>query len=406
MSISCTSSAGSSVGRSPESGPIRVAPVYWTAFIGLFFDYYDLFLFIYLEGVLAAHFLMTQAQSNLAQVTALAGVGMGSLIFGYLADRFGRGRLLLVVFAVYLIGILGVAFAWNFASLLGFRVLASLALGAEWGISHTYLSERLPRDRRYLFAALLQFSILGGLLASLASRFLLPEVGWRALFAFSLLPVVVLSLVRFRALSRAVSPRPARRVPLSQALRHNAGTFLLCLALAACAISSGTINVFVSKELPHQSVWFQVLFWGNVAPGMLLGAALVRRSGVRAALITYAVSLGALSLWAYGSDWTWKAHAFALTLPLVNGIPFGLMGAYFNELFGEYRTMLSGTAYNLGRIFAGFSPALITGLHLHKGERYFLFSAAIGAVMLVLGATARRINTLDEGEPPRASDSA
>ena len=45
---------------------------------------------------------------------------------------------------------------------------------------------------------------------------------------------------------------------------------------------------------------------------------------------------------------------------LLNGVPFGLMGAFFNEVFGEYRTMLSGAAYNLGRILAGFAPALIT----------------------------------------------
>ena len=45
----------------------------------------------------------------------------------------------------------------------------------------------------------------------------------------------------------------------------------------------------------------------------------------------------------------------------LHGIPFGLMGAYFNEAFQRYRTMLSGSAYNLGRILAGFAPALITG---------------------------------------------
>lgn len=60
------------------------------------------------------------------------------------------------------------------------------------------------------------------------------------------------------------------------------------------------------------------------------------------------------------------------------------MGAYFNEVFGSYRTMLSGAAYNLGRIFAGFSPLLITALGLHTGGNYFLFSAALGAGVLLL----------------------
>jgi putative MFS transporter len=81
---------------------------------------------------------------------------------------------------------------------------------------------------------------------------------------------------------------------------------------------------------------------------------------------------------------------FALVLPLLNGIPFGLMGAWFNEVFGEYRTMLSGAAYNLGRILAGFAPVLITALGLHEHGRYFLFSAGLGAGVLGLAAVIGR----------------
>ncbi|HTX64808.1 MAG TPA: hypothetical protein VMD31_03485, partial [Opitutaceae bacterium] len=86
-----------------------------------------------------------------------------------------------------------------------------------------------------------------------------------------------------------------------------------------------------------------------------------------------------------------RALAFALVLPVLNGLPFGLMGAFFNEVFGAHRTLLSGAAYNLGRILAGFAPALITALGLHAGGRYFLFTAALGAGVLVLSAAAARL---------------
>ena len=124
------------------------ARAYWTAFVGLFFDYYDLYLFIYLEKVLAAHFALTPGQSGWLQFAGLASVGAGSLVFGYLADRWGRGRVLLAVFGVYAVGVAGLSLAWSAPSLAAFRVLASLALGAEWGISHTYLNERVARARR------------------------------------------------------------------------------------------------------------------------------------------------------------------------------------------------------------------------------------------------------------------
>lgn len=383
--------------------------VYWTAFIGLFFDYYDLYLFIYLERVLAQEFSLTAAQSGWLQFTGLAGVGLGALVFGYLADRFGRGRMMLAVFGVYVAGIAGISLAWNHESLLAFRLLASLSLGAEWGISHTYLAERVSGERRYRFSALLQFSILGGLLAAMAARYALPVAGWRWLFAASIVPVVVLSAVRWRELRKPETgrsalrgddeadlnpgdnarpagtraPQESRAGALLPAVRQNSRMFLLCFGLASLTIASGTMNVFYAKELPQSPV-YTVLFWANVAPGMLLGAWVVRRWGVARALGLYAGGLMALSTGAWLSGSSRAGLVFALVLPLLNGIPFGLMGAWFNEVFGSYRTMLSGAAYNLGRILAGFAPVLIVALGLHENGRYFLGSALLGLGVLGL----------------------
>ncbi len=384
--------------------PESHARVYWTAFIGLFFDYYDLYLFVYLSNALTAEFALTTAQGNWLQFTGLAGVGLGALVFGYLADRFGRGRMMLAVFGVYVAGIAGLSLAWNYESLLAFRLLASLSLGAEWGISHTYLAERVDGARRYRFAALLQFSILGGLLAALATRYGLPVLGWRWLFALSIVPVVLLSFVRWRALAgegasvggrRPTGTRALREAgagSLPQALAANWRPFLLCFCLASLTIASGTINVFYAKELP-QSPLYTVLFWGNVAPGMLAGAWVVRKWGVGRALAIYAAGLLTLSLTAWLSGSARAGLGFALVLPLLNGIPFGLMGAWFNEIFGDFRTMLSGAAYNLGRILAGFAPVLITALGLQTGGRYFLFSAVLGLGVLGLAAVIGRGQT-------------
>lgn len=371
--------------------------VYWTAFIGLFFDYYDLYLFVYLEKVLAAHFGLSVGQSNALQFTGLAGVGLGALLFGHLADRFGRGRMMLAVFAVYVLGIAGIGLAWDFHSLLAFRLLASVALGAEWGISHTFMSEHVGRERRYRYAALLQFSILGGLLAALAARFALPGFGWRWLFGASIVPVVVLSTLRWRWLAQQsaagtsgasildtdTAAEPESPLP-SRAVVPLIATFARCFGLASLTIASGTVNVFFAKELP-QSPLYTVVFWLNVAPGMLLGAWVVRRAGVRGALLGYATVLVALSAFAWASAWEGRKLAFALVLPVLNGVPFGLMGAYFNEVFSRHRTMLSGAAYNLGRILAGFAPVLVTALGLHVDGNYFLFTAALGLGVLAIG---------------------
>lgn len=367
--------------------------VYWTAFIGLFFDYYDLYLFVYLDRVLAEAFAMSPATRDWSQFVGLAGVGVGALFFGYLADRIGRRRMLIVVFAVYLVGIAGLALSWNTGSLFFFRLMASMALGGEWGISHTYMAENMDRKRRYLFSALLQFAILGGLLAWAMKTYALPTFGWRGLFALSLIPIVLLSLIRFRSLARPAA-EPRSEGSFWRAMIRARSAFLACFLLAAFSIASGTVNLFVAKELPQSPV-FSILFWANVAPGMLLGAWVVRRAGVRRALVIYALLLVGLSLFARFSDWSLRQHAFALALPLINGIPFGLMGAFFNEMFSEYRTALSGAAYNLGRILGGFAPVLVTALSLHEQGRYYGFSLALGAAVLIVALTMRIRNEME-----------
>ncbi len=379
------------------AAPVSLARVYWTAFIGLFFDYYDLYLFIYLEKVLVANFALSPTASNWLQFAGLAGVGAGALGFGYLADRHGRGRMLLAAFAVYVAGIAGMALAWSPVSLLAFRLLASLALGAEWGISHTYLAERAEAGQRYRFAALLQFSLLGGLLAAFAVRFALPAWGWRLLFAASIPPVVLLSFLRWRALlgagdlpaaaSGLAAPRAS--VTLAETLRANLGAFALCLGLASLSIASGTVNVFIAKDLP-QSAGYTALFWGAVAPGMMLGAVLVRRFGVGRTLIAHASVLLGLSLACWLTAWEGRKLAFALGLAFINGIPFGLMGAFFAEMFSDFRTMFSGAAYNLGRILAGSAPWLVGILGLRSGDNYFLFTALLGLALASLGTVVLR----------------
>lgn len=365
------------------------AKIYWTAFVGLFFDYYDLYLFVYLERALAAEFSLSPAQSSWLQFAGLAGVGAGSLLFGVLADRWGRGRAMLATFGVYGLGIAGISLAWSAGSLLAFRLLASLALGAEWGISHTYLAERVTGAARYRFSAWLQFSILGGLLAALAAWFALPVVGWRLLFAASIVPVALLAAWRGRALAEVPATAAGAPVSLAETLRVHGRAFAVCFAIASLTIASGTMNVFYARELP-QSPWFTVLFWGNVAPGMLAGAWLVRRVGVARAMLVYAAGLTVLSVACWGWSWPGRSLLFALVLPLLNGVPFGLMGAYFNEVFDRYRTTLSGAAYNLGRILAGFAPVLLTALGLHEGGRYFLFTAAIGLAVAAIGTVLPR----------------
>jgi SHS family sialic acid transporter-like MFS transporter len=194
-----------------QSSPARI---YWTAFIGLLFDYYDLYLFVYLEKELAAQFALTLLGQQCVAVRGPSRGGGGGDHLRLAGRPMGPG-------AGDAGGVWGLCAGHRRAQprlgLLqlcsGFRLLASLALGAEWGISHTYLAERVDRATRYRFAALLQFAILGGLLAALARNYLLPAWGWRWLFAASIAPVVLLSLARWSVLAKGRRASAADRSP-------------------------------------------------------------------------------------------------------------------------------------------------------------------------------------------------
>ena len=134
----------------------------------------------------------------------------------------------------------------------------------------------------------------------------------------------------------SVAPSRGKPAPTvsDRAMAANWRPFLLCFGLASLTIASGTMNVFYAKDLP-QSTLYTVLFWGNVAPGMLAGAWVVRRWGVGRALALYAGGLLVLSLgaWFSGSaphstDSGQGALWFALVLPLLNGIPPGCVRDY------------------------------------------------------------------------------
>jgi MFS family permease len=75
---------------------------------------------------------LTSAQIGLIASFYLTGAVIGSLVFGYLTDRFGRRLLLFVTLAIYLTGALLTAFSWNLTSFIVFRLITGAGIGGEY----------------------------------------------------------------------------------------------------------------------------------------------------------------------------------------------------------------------------------------------------------------------------------
>jgi MFS family permease len=143
---------------------------------------------------------LSASQLGMVGTSYLAGAITGALVFGHLADRLGRKKLFSVTLCIYLAGALLTAIAWNFWSLLLFRVVVGLAIGGEYAAINSAIDELIPaRLRGRVDLAINGTFWLGAIAGAAVSIILLdpqrvPEwLGWR--LAFGLGGVVGLAML-------------------------------------------------------------------------------------------------------------------------------------------------------------------------------------------------------------------
>lgn len=146
------------------------------AWLGWFFDGLDLHLYTLVATVFVAQLLGTEtADPSVRKYGAfimgafLLGWALGGAVFGYIGDRLGRSRTLVLTVLTYAL-FTGLAFfAQNWWQLMIFRFLAALGIGGEWAIGASLLSETWPKKWRPWIAAVLQCAVNFGILAAILS---------------------------------------------------------------------------------------------------------------------------------------------------------------------------------------------------------------------------------------------
>jgi putative MFS transporter len=175
---------------------------YWTT-LGLcvtsyVFDYFDYFLVGFLVAVLAPQWQLTFGQTSIILLSAGVGAIVGSLIWGALADRFGRKILLVAGIVVCAISAGSVSLipdgAWIlFAAL---RFVVGFGVGAAASVALPLIVEYTPtRNRTIITSATVVPVALGVLVASLTAATLLQVIGWRGLAALGFIPLLPALLI-------------------------------------------------------------------------------------------------------------------------------------------------------------------------------------------------------------------
>ncbi len=126
------------------------------SFLGWTLDAFDFFLLVFVLGAIAHDFHADITEVTFAIFLTLAARPLGALIFGRLADRFGRRPVLMVDIAIFSILEFATAFSPNLTVLLVLRFLFGIGMGGEWGIGTSLAMETIPPQARGAVSGLLQ----------------------------------------------------------------------------------------------------------------------------------------------------------------------------------------------------------------------------------------------------------
>src|ERR1700722_3635215 len=187
------------------------------AFLGWTLNAFDVMLYSLIITRLMSVFSMDQATAGLLNALTLVASAIGSFLFGMLADRFGRRRMLNYSILTYSVFTFACGLA-NSVVILGLlRFMVGLGMGGEWNCGAALVAETWPtRWRGRAMGMVLSGWAVGYALAAVVSSSILPRAGWRWVFFVGLAPVLLTMWIRRRVPEPAIWEK-ARQKPGSPA---------------------------------------------------------------------------------------------------------------------------------------------------------------------------------------------
>ena len=160
--------------------------IFWLIAAGMFFDGYDLYVAGPVLGAAVQSKFSTLAQNGWFLSLTFVGMTLGSLLAGFLGDRFGRRFTYQFNLMIFGFASLAAAFAPNIHVLNGLRFVMGVGLGAEIVVGYGTMTEFVPPQRRGKWMAFMAFVVVSGLPATaILAWALIPSFGWRPLFVIA-----------------------------------------------------------------------------------------------------------------------------------------------------------------------------------------------------------------------------
>ncbi|HZP86494.1 MAG TPA: MFS transporter [Burkholderiales bacterium] len=166
--------------------------------IATFFDAYTVLAIAFAMPSLVGEWKLTPAEVGVIISAGYIGQLFGAVIFGSLAEKFGRLKILMITIVLFVSMDIACLFAWSGFAMMAFRFLQGVGTGGEVPIASAYINEFIGAEKRGRFFLLYEVIFPVGLMfAGIAGFFLVPIYGWKAMFVVGLIPSILTIPLRY-----------------------------------------------------------------------------------------------------------------------------------------------------------------------------------------------------------------
>ncbi len=354
---------------------------------------------------------------------ALFLIGWGlSMVWGPVADRFGRVRTLMFTILCYSVFTFLCALAGNIWQLAAFRLLAGIGIGGEWSMGGTFVAEEWPEERRKTGAGYMHTGYyFGFFLAAIANYFIGARYGWRAMFVLGGTPALLVTFIRY-GVRESTTWEHRERTAMSTSFRKLFSPFYarrtwlnsLYLLVSIVGLWAGSVYVppsiteiatrggYAAADAARLASYGTMLLSVGTILGCVVLPPLAESFGRRATLAMYfAVMFLAISI-GFGYVF-YRPHALAPFMAVVfflgiGGANFAMYTLWLPE---QYATDCRASAFAFTTSVGRFAGAGITFL-VGAGVQYFQTLGtpiALTSVAFLIGLLALPFGEETTGKP-------
>lgn len=353
-----------------------------------------LFLSFTMSSVIASLHVSAGAAGLIGTITNW-GMLLGDVLFRMLGDRFGRVKTFTYTIFVFALATALMSIANNITSIYIFRFIAGIGAGGEYGLGITLIAEAFPKKELGRMSSIASIGgQVGAVAAAILAAFVIPSLGWHALYLFGLLPIILVFFVRrhIKESAEFLRVKENRKITIIHAIKKymfaDLGTAwtsigLMIMTTVQIAGYFGLMNWLPSivEQQSHLSVKGSSLWMISTIIGMMTFGTIFDKMGPR---LSFGIFLLASAVLVYA-----LAYAHSIGLLLIIG---AVVGFFSNGMYGGYGAIVSriyptevrSSANNIivgvGRAVGGMS-SLVIGLIM---ERYSLIVVMLFLSILYL----------------------